>query len=208
VRRHRLGFGNLKMATMPTGALRGKATIARSEWLPLLIGAILAIWALNIARQKIIEVNEAALGETTAVMAEFEGLQVSCFDASDTERCESDYHRGGQMPAILWFGNSQNFAINRYQPGDQLAILRLHGWLKTRGKWLVQYVQPNANLREEALLFEALNYRYDTRLLILPVFMDKLREQGSETVWPNSWRIPTQRNASAPRRHGARSRLC
>src|SRR5262249_55622693 len=34
------------------------------------------------------------------------------------------------------------------------------------------------NLHENAVLFEALIHRYNTRLVILPVFMDKLREQG------------------------------
>lgn len=134
---------------------------------------------MNVARLKVIDVNEAALGgQTTAVMAESDGLQVACFDSWDSEACERAYQRAGRGPAILWFGNSQNFAINRYQPGDELAVVTVHRWLKNRGTWLVSYTQPNANLHEDALLFEALAHRYDTRMLILPVFMDKLREQG------------------------------
>ena len=167
---------------MSTVNSRGLLRSSQRDWLPLLtllIGAGIAIWFLSAAQLKIIEVNEAALGgDTTAVLAESDGLQVSCFDASDTKRCEGDYNKAGHMPAILWFGNSQNFAINRYRPGDELAIVRLHKWLKQRGTWLVQYTQPNANLHEQALLFESLHYRYDTRLFILPIFMDKLREQG------------------------------
>ena len=134
---------------------------------------------MDIARLKIVEVNLAALGgETTAVLAESDGVQVACSDAFDTDLCEKAYARAGRPPAVLWFGNSQNFAINRYQPGDELAVVTVHRWLKARGTWLISYSQPNVNLHENAVLFEALVHRYGTRLVILPVFMDKLREQG------------------------------
>jgi hypothetical protein len=159
--------------------LDNRQAVNHPKWLSLVLGLILAIWFLGVIRDKIIELNEAALGgQTTAVLAEADGMQVSCFDAADTLACENAYQRAGRPPAILWFGNSQNFAINRYKPGDQLAVVTVHRWLEKRGKWLVSYTQPNANLHEEALLFEALTHRYNTRLVILPVFMDKLREQG------------------------------
>ncbi|MDX6710430.1 MAG: hypothetical protein QOH96_1446 [Blastocatellia bacterium] len=164
---------------MSTGILHGRATTRRLEWLPLVVGAALAVFLLNAALFKVLDLTEAALGgQTKAVLAEVDELRVACFDATDSEACESAYQRAGRMPAILWFGNSQNFAINRYQPGDELATVILHRQLKSKGAWLASYVQPNANLYEDALLFEALAHRYDTRMLVLPVFMDKLREQG------------------------------
>jgi hypothetical protein len=139
----------------------------------------LAIVLLDFARLKVSDLNQAALGgQTTQVLAEVDGQRVACFDATDSEACESAYQRAGRLPTILWFGNSQNFAINRYQPGDELATVKAHRWLKSKGTWLVSYVQPNANLYEDALSFEALVHRYDTRMVILPVFMDKLRQQG------------------------------
>jgi hypothetical protein len=152
---------------------------SRLAWLPLVASAVLAIFLLGVARSKVIDLNEAALGgQTKAVLAEVDGLRVACFDAADTQACESAYQRSGHLPTILWFGNSQNFAINRYHPGDELAAVKVHRWLRSSGTWLVSYVQPNANLYENALLFEALVPRYDTRMVILPIFMDKLREQG------------------------------
>jgi hypothetical protein len=151
----------------------------RSELLSLLLGAVLAITFLNFALRKIVDLNNAALGgQTTAVLAEVDGQRMACFDASDTDVCENAYKRAGDGPAVLWFGNSQNFAINRYKPGDELAVVRVHKWLKNRGTWLVSYAQPNANFDEQAVLFESLIHRYNTRLVILPLFMDKLREQG------------------------------
>jgi hypothetical protein len=163
---------------LSNGALRGRE-INRLNWLPLVVGAALAILLLDLGRSKVMDLTAAALGgQTTEVLAEVDGLQVACFDATDSAACESAYQRAGRKPTILWFGNSQNFAINRYQPGQELATVKVHRWLKSKGTWLVSYVQPNANLLEEAFLFEALANRYDTRMLILPVFMDKLREQG------------------------------
>jgi hypothetical protein len=159
-------------------ALRGRV-LKPLRWLPFVVAAALAIVLLDFVRLKVTDLNQAALGgQTTAVLGEVDGVRVACFDATDTEECESAYKHAAHLPAILWFGNSQNFAINRYKPGDELATVKVHRWLKSKGTWLVSYVQPNANLYEDAVLFEALVHRYDTRLVILPVFMDKLREQG------------------------------
>jgi hypothetical protein len=157
-----------------------KQIAAHLAWLPLIVSVFLALGLLHVGRLKMIKLGEAALGGQTAeVLGEDGGLRYTCFDASDSEICENAYERAGRPPAILWLGNSQNFAINRYQPGDQLAVATVHRWLRDRGRtWLVSYTQPNANFYEQAIVFEALARRYDTRLLILPVFMDKLREQG------------------------------
>ena len=153
--------------------------VARLPWLPILVSMLLALGLLHVGRLKMIKLGEAALGGQTAeVLGEDGGLRFTCFDAPDSELCEHAYERAGRPPAILWLGNSQNFAINRYHPGDQLAVSIVHRWLKSRGTWLVSYTQPNANFYEQAIVFEAVARRYNTRLLILPVFMDKLREQG------------------------------
>src|ERR1700756_1455191 len=140
-------------------ALRGRV-VKPLGWLPLVVAPSLAIVLLDFARLKVTDLNQAALGgQTTAVLAEVDGLRVACFDATDTEECESAYKRAAHLPTILWFGNSQNFAINRYKPGDELATVKVHRWLKSKGTWLVSYVQPNANLYEDAVLFEALVHR-------------------------------------------------
>jgi hypothetical protein len=148
-------------------------------WLSLPIAAVLAIGLLDIADSKTIKLNEAALGgQTVAVLGEIDGKRIACIDATDTGSCEGAYRNVGHPPAVMWFGNSQNFSINRYHPGDELAIMTVHRWLQKRGAWLVSYYQPNANFYEQAVIFEATASRYNTRLLILPAFMDKLREQG------------------------------
>jgi hypothetical protein len=153
--------------------------VARSPWLPIVVSMLVAVGLLHVGRLKMIKLGEAALGGQTAeVLGEDSGLRFTCFDATDTEICEKAYERAGRPPAILWLGNSQNFAINRYQPGDQLAVSIVHRWLQDKESWLVSYTQPNANFYEQAIVFEAVARRYNTRLLILPVFMDKLREQG------------------------------
>jgi len=152
---------------------------SRANWLALVLAMVVAFTVLHFSRLKMIELGEAALGEQTAkVLGEEDGLRFTCFDATDSKVCENAYARVGRPPTIVWLGNSQNFAINRYQHGDELAVMIVHRWLKKRGAWLVSYTQPNANFFEQAVVFEAVARRYDTRLMILPVFMDKLREQG------------------------------
>jgi hypothetical protein len=111
-------------------------------------------------------------------LGELNGSRIACFDATDSKSCEQAYSLSGYSRAVLWLGNSQNFAINRYRPGQEVAIMTVHRWLEKRGAWLVAYNQPNANFYEQALVFEAVARRYHPALLILPAFMDKLREQG------------------------------
>ena len=169
---------------------------ALESLVPLAIAILLAIAALHFGRLKMIELGAAALGEQTAeVLGEEDGFRFTCSDATDSELCEKAYERAGHPPAIVWLGNSQNFAINRYKPGDKLAVMIVHRWLKDRKTWLVSYTQPNANLYEQAVVFEAAAQRYNPRLLILPVFMDKLREQGVRPAVAAFVRDPKTANA-------------
>jgi hypothetical protein len=149
------------------------------NWLPLLVSAVLAIGLLYFSQRKLVELGTAALGQqTAAVLGQDDGLRFTCSDAADSELCENAYRQVGGLSSAIWLGNSQNFAINHYKRGDKLAVAIVHEWLKDRKSWLVSYTQPNANLYEQAVVFEAAAQRYNPRLLILPVFMDDFREQG------------------------------
>lgn len=50
--------------------------------------------------------------------------------------------------------------------------------LREQGTWLVAYSQPNANLSEHALAYSALGPVYRPDIVVLPVFLDDIREQG------------------------------
>ena len=148
-------------------------------WLPLIIGAIGALLLLEYMRETVVfRVENAAFGrETSRFMATGEG-QNQCADASDSAKCIGVWHKAGDPPAVIWFGNSQLEGINRFKPGDLNAPELLHRALGARGKYVVTYSQPNANLTEEAIIWAAIQPVYRPRLLILPVCYDDIRELG------------------------------
>ncbi|QNQ07685.1 SGNH/GDSL hydrolase family protein [Sphingomonas alpina] len=152
-------------------------------WLPLLVGAILALSFLEYARTHIlIKLADAGFGAETAGFAQ-RGQITQCSDAIDSDKCVATWTRAGKPPTVLWFGNSQLSGINRYRPGDVNAPELLRRALAARGKYLVTYSQPNANLTEEAIVWNAIAPVYRPKLLILPVCYDDIRELGvRETV--------------------------
>ena len=150
------------------------------DWLPLVLGAVIALAALQLARATVlVNLEAAALGtETEFVTNDVGGGHVQCMDARDTHDCLAAYQKAGRPPAVLWLGNSQLPAINRFKPGDRTAPTLLHEALRPRGFYQVTYAMPNANLFEHAVLFAATASQYDVRALVLPVFLDDIREQG------------------------------
>jgi len=75
--------------------------------------------------------------------------------------------------------------------------------LRARGNYLVTYAQPNANLLEHSLAFASLRPLYQPRLLILPVFLDDIREQGirpniADLMSSSQARTETERSAMWP----------
>jgi len=111
------------------------------------------------------------------------------------KRNSSVTSEAGNPPAILWLGNSQLPAINRYKQGDATAATLLHDELSKRNAYLVSLAQPNANLAEHGLIFGAVAHRYKPRLLVLPVFLDDIREQGIRPLAASFIKDPIARAA-------------
>jgi len=144
-------------------------------------GWVLGIFLLYGAWQYfVIDANELAFGaETSNILGTVDGTVAHCSDIRDHHDCVADWEKAGSPKAILWLGNSQLPAINKMQSGEKNAPQLLFSkQLKSSGRWLVTYSQPNANLTEHALLYQALAPIYKPELVILPVVFDDIREQG------------------------------
>jgi hypothetical protein len=150
------------------------------RWLPLVLGVVLAFTFLEWARTHVlILLDRAAFGRDTAVYSGGKRDRVDvtqCAGAGDSQRCVDSWVRAGKPPVILWFGNSQLMGINRSKPGDVNAPGQLHDLVAPRGYRLVTYAQPNVNLTEEEITFNAVAPIYKPRLFIFPVCYDDLRE--------------------------------
>jgi hypothetical protein len=124
--------------------------------------------------------EELALGkETSSLYASIDGTQIHCKDLSDAYDCINGYKNiGKNMDVVLWLGNSQLHAINQMHMGDETSTSILHRYLRSNGKYLITFSQPNANLQEHYLLFEYLIRRLPISSLILSVVFDDMRETG------------------------------
>jgi hypothetical protein len=149
-------------------------------WLPLILGAVLALAYLEWARLNVlILLDHAAFGRETAVYSggtRDRDDRTQCEGASDHQRCVNSWKRAGSPPVILWFGNSQLMGINRAKPGDVNAPGQLLAALAPRGYRVITYAQPNANLGEQDVEFDAVAPVYKPKVLVLPVCYDDIRE--------------------------------
>lgn len=153
-------------------------------WLPLILGAVFALAYLEWARTHVVvQLERAAFGRETAVFTGEPGDRKQCSDAKDNAECIGAWQRAGRPPVILWFGNSQLMGVNRAKPGDRNAPTLLDQSAEKRGYRVVTYAQPNANLSEQAIIWDAVAPVYKPKLLVLPICYDDIRElQIRETV--------------------------
>lgn len=143
----------------------------------LFAGLALAIALLFVAKDRwLINLQEAAYGLETAA---YRGAGMNlCEGAKTHSRCVAAYRTAGGGRSVLWLGNSQLAAVNRIQPSDRNAPALLHARLAARGRYLVTYAVPNANLNEHILTIEAVIPSYHPDVVVLPVCYDDIRELG------------------------------
>lgn len=153
-------------------------------WLPLILGAIFALAYLEWARAHVlVQLERAAFGRETAVFAGDANDRKQCSDTQDSKDCVGAWERAGKPPTILWFGNSQLMGVNRAKPGDRNAPTLLAQTVEKRGYRVVTYAQPNANLSEQSITWDAIAPVYKPKVLVLPVCYDDIRElQIRETI--------------------------
>lgn len=164
---------------MNGGSAAGLPQSTWRAWLPLVIGIMLAFAILEYQRTHLlVRLGELAYGRDTSHFQP-DGAATQCADASDSDKCLTSWRAAGS-PAntVIWFGNSQLAAINRFQPGQINAPEIVRRALAARGYYLMSYSQPNANLTEEAIIWAAIGPVYRPRLVILPICYDDIRELG------------------------------
>ncbi len=123
--------------------------------------------------------DAAAVGaHTVSIFASRGGYPIHCQPGSEFENCLKGIDARRVKRQVIWFGNSQLHAINRYHQGGQTAPDILSAALAQRGVDLVTFSQGNANLQEHYAMFEYLRLRVPLKQIILPVVFDDFREDG------------------------------
>lgn len=125
------------------------------------------------------EFADAALGaDTVTVPGYLDGDRVHCSNLTDAEQCLGPAQVRALDRSVLWLGNSQLHAINQAKPEDVPGSVMAAQGLRPHGVEFLTFSQPNANLAEHLILFEALSKDYSFDMLLLPVVFDDMREQS------------------------------
>jgi hypothetical protein len=147
-------------------------------WISNFIAAVfLLYWPFSHASRA--NFSDFALGkETQTVIGTVDGDRVHCFDMAHADDCIVPARNRDLRFSILWLGNSQLHAINQAMPTDLPASSIAASALRYHGADLITFSQPNANLVEHWILFEALVAVHSFDFLLLPVVFDDMREQN------------------------------
>lgn len=88
---------------------------------------------------------------------------------------------------LLFFGNSQTHSINQKKPGEVNYISLLADKQVNANLNVLCHSLPNANLQEFLLSYEYFKNKFPIKMLIIPVFMDDMREDGirGDIYYPN-----------------------
>lgn len=122
--------------------------------------------------------EDAALGEQTeSFIGQLEGDRVHCrYLDEEGEECVTRLKARSPDRVTLWLGNSQLHAINQPKPRDELSSVQIARALRPKDIDLIAYSQPNANLQEHLVMFEAISSRVMPDILLLPAVFDDTRE--------------------------------
>lgn len=124
--------------------------------------------------------GEFALGKGTAsyfAKVRNDPIHLGGIEQLEVQRLMDGWKKRGEKDVILVLGNSQTHGINQYVEGQKSYNHLLFDAFYQEYDVLALSV-PNANLQEFYLAFEYLSQRLPVKRVLIPVFMDDLRDDG------------------------------
>lgn len=111
----------------------------------VLIGLILGVVLLYaVAPKSEVEkrYEELALGRENAVaLGTVSGVRVHCHDLDNIDPCLAGYAaQARNNPVVLWLGNSQVHAINRYRAGEETAAPEFDRMLQDQDRYFFDLI--------------------------------------------------------------------
>jgi hypothetical protein len=160
--------------------------------------ALTADWWL-FSRQKQ-DFAAAGLGiNTTSNEASFYAgtRRAICFSIEDLDRCLGALPPSSTRKRLLWLGWSQLYAINDYHAGDRTAPALLAERLEGQDVDLIAIAMPNINPREALLVYEYLRPRLRLSGVIVPAWLQGMKQEGIRPTWQAALADPAVRSALA-----------
>ena len=128
-----------------------------------------------------------ALGKvTTPVFATYDNYPVHALGTRNSEKIIEGNKNRKDTVTVLMLGNSQSHSINQLKDKERTFPGLLFDSLHKKSIGLITSTIPNANLEEYYLLYKIWTMNLKINALVLPVFLDDMRENGIQSVFfPN-----------------------
>ena len=123
--------------------------------------------------------------------------RVICSGLDDLDRCLSALPPSDTRKRVLWLGWSQLYAINDYHAGERTGPALVAEKLDRAGIDLVAVAMPNINPREELLVYEYVRRRIKLSALIVPAWLQGMKQEGIRPSWQAALADPAVRTALA-----------
>ena len=161
----------------------------KDKWLflELVTGAVLSFWIVSVYFTGDTKFEELALGsETTSYQArDASGKLIHIVKIDQAEKLEflSGWKDRGKKQVLCFFGNSQMHGINQMNPGDVTFLELLNRQYENDRLEILGHSLPNAGLQEFYLAYQYWKDILSIDALVIPLFMDDMRENGVRKVF-------------------------
>ena len=161
----------------------------KRQWLLLeiAIGFVLAYYLITTSFSGDRKFEELALGTETvtynAVDERGKPIHIQRSNAEEGNVLMSVWRERGSKPVILFFGNSQTHSINQQKAGEVNFIELLYRNRLDKRDDIICISLPNAGLQEFYLVYQYWKRLLPIKAVVLPIFMDDLREDGIRDIF-------------------------
>ena len=161
----------------------------KSKWLlaEILVGLASSYFIMTTYFSGDRKFEDLALGTETvtynAVDENRKPIHIQRSNEEESTRLLEAWKERGSKPVILFLGNSQTHSINQQKEGEINFIEILYKNRTNQQEDIVCISLPNAGLQEFYLTYKYWNKVLPIKAIVVPVFMDDLREDGIRDVF-------------------------
>ena len=105
-------------------------------------------------------------------------LHLQHWDSLETTSLLEGWNKRGRKPVTFFLGNSQTHSINQKKDSEVNFIEQLFVNNQRKGIDVLCVSQPNAGMEQFYLSYMYLKSRVPLKTVVIPVFMDDMREEG------------------------------
>ena len=161
----------------------------KNKWLfpELVTGAVLSFWIVSVYFTGDTKFEELALGsETTSYQALDENkkpIHIVKIEGEEEREFITNWKKRGRKGVVLFFGNSQMHSVNQMKTGEVNFLELLYAKNRSDTAEVLGNSLPNAGLQEFYLAYEYWKDILPLKTIVIPVFMDDMREDGVRSVF-------------------------